>query len=94
MGSQWLKGILEIAADTCGYSNMDRCGLAPMREAVLFQDSSRGEQPCVYGSLTLAERPALLGIGQDRLAKVENQMRGDRPLFSNSVRSISRRQLN
>lgn len=78
MGSQWLKGILELAADTCGYSSMDQCGLAPMRETVLFQESSRGEQPCVYGFLTLAERPALLGIGQDRQTKVENQLREDR----------------
>lgn len=36
MSSQWLTGILEPAADTCGYSSMDQCRLAPLREAVLF----------------------------------------------------------
>lgn len=52
MSSQWLTGILEPATDTCGYSSMDQCRLAPLREAVLFQENSRREyHVCVASSL-------------------------------------------
>lgn len=60
MGSQWFTGILEPAADNCGCSSMDQWRLAPLREAVLFQENSRRKQPGVCGSLVPAERPASL----------------------------------